>query len=253
MTPLVRPLIGVTACARLDPASDHPRLLYTVVEKYISVVVMSGGTPVIIPPIPESATLLRRLDGLLLTGSASNIDPQHYNGPADPAALRDLHRDNLVLPLIPRAIDAGIPLLGLCRGHQEINVALGGSLTAAVHRSPGRIDHRARPDLDESQRYDAVHPVRLTPGGLLQRLAASDHAVVNSLHGEAIDRLASGLIVEAIADDTTIEAVRLDTPTQFVLGVQWHPEHPVARSWPLSKAIFATFIAAAISYGQTRG
>jgi len=252
MNTLGRPLIGVTACARLDPTSDHPRLSYRVVEKYISAVVLFGGTPVIVPPIPESTALLGRLDGLLLTGSASNIDPKHYNGPADPAAVRDSHRDNLVLPLIPRVIDAGIPLLGLCRGHQEINVALGGSLTAAVHRLPGRIDHRAHPDLDDDQQYGTAHPVRLTPGGLLQRLAASDHAVVNSLHGEAIDRLAPGLIVEAVADDATIEAVRLNTATQFVLGVQWHPEHPVARNWPLSKAIFTTFIAAAIDHARMR-
>lgn len=252
MTAVVRPLIGVTACARLDPASDHPRLIYSAVEKYISAVVLFGGTPVIVPPIPESLALLGRLDGLLLTGSASNIDPQHYNGPADLTALRDSYRDSLILPLIPRAIDAGIPLLGLCRGHQEINVALGGSLTTAVHRLPGRIDHRARLDLDDHQRYDTAHPVRLTPGGLLQRLAASDHAVVNSLHGEAIDRLAPGLIVEAVADDTTIEAVRLNTAAPFVLGVQWHPEHPVARNWPLSKAIFAAFIAAAVNHAQKR-
>ena len=125
-------------------------------------------------------------------------------------------------------------------------------MTPAVHRLPGRIDHRARSDLDDDQRYDVAHQVRLTPGGLLRRLAGSDHAVVNSLHGEAIDRLAPGLVVEAVADDATIEAVRLNTATSFVLGVQWHPEHPVARSWPLSKAIFAAFIGAAIDRAAVR-
>ncbi len=248
----LRPLIGVTACTRLEGTGNSPRLLYSVVEKYISAVVTFGGTPVIVPPLPESAALLSRLDGLLLTGSASNIDPRHYDGPADHTALRDPQRDDLVLPLIPQAIDADIPLLGLCRGLQEINVALGGSLTPAVHRLPGRLDHRARTDLDDNQRYDVAHQVRLTPGGLLQRLAGSDHAVVNSLHGEAIDRLAPDLVVEAVADDATIEAARLNTASSFVLGVQWHPEHPVARSWPLSKAIFATFIGAAIDRAAAR-
>lgn len=252
MTDSVKPLIGVTACARRDSSSDHSRVSYGVVEKYISAVALFGGTPVIVPPILESMALLSQLGGLLLTGSASNIDPQHYNGPENLEVLRDPYRDNLVLPLIPRAIDAGIPVLGLCRGHQEINVALGGSLTPSVHRLPGRIDHRVPPDRDGDQRYDTAHPVRLTAGGLLQRLVASDQAVVNSLHSEAIDRLAPGLVVEATADDTTIEAVRLNTANQFVLGVQWHPEHPVARNWPLSKAIFTTFITAALTYARGR-
>jgi putative glutamine amidotransferase len=154
--------------------------------------------------------------------------------------MHDRARDATTLPLIRRAIDAGLPLIALCRGHQELNVALGGTLHQHVHELPGRANHRAPADLPNAQRYAPSHPVTLTPGGMLAGLAGGQRAMVNSLHAQAIDRLAPGLAVEAISDDGVIEAVRVVDAADFALGVQWHPEWS-ADSDSFSRAIFAAF------------
>ncbi|MBV8534009.1 MAG: gamma-glutamyl-gamma-aminobutyrate hydrolase family protein, partial [Alphaproteobacteria bacterium] len=139
----------------------------------------------------------------------------------------------------------------LCRGHQELNVALGGTLHQNVHELPGKRDHRAPPDQPNEIRYAPVHPVRLKAGGLLAGFASSLEVQVNSLHAQAIDRPAPGLVVEAVAYDDVIEAVRLTGAPGFALGVQWHPEWSIASS-PFSAAIFAAMGAAARDYARRR-
>lgn len=245
MSALSAPLIGVTACIRtLGRGAFH-----SVSDKYVRAITEGvGGIPVIVPALGddgETASLLPRLHGLLLTGSPSNVEPHHYGGtPSRPGTLHDPRRDATTLPLIRLAVAAGVPILALCRGHQELNVALGGTLHQNVHELPGKRDHRAPPDQPNEIRYAPAHPVRLAGGGFLRDLAREPEIMVNSLHAQAIDRPAPGLLVEAVSSDDVIEAVRLTNAPGLVLGVQWHPEWSIATS-RFSAGIFAAFAAAA--------
>ncbi len=154
------------------------------------------GLPLLIPALAEELRLdelVARLDGLVFTGSPSNVEPHHYEGPAShPGTLHDPARDATTLPLIRKAVQAGVPVLGICRGFQEINVAFGGSLHQRVHEVAGHLDHRD----DESQplevQYGPAHEVILQPGGMLHSLAGTERARVNSLHWQGIERLGDG-------------------------------------------------------------
>jgi putative glutamine amidotransferase len=235
------PLVGVPACRKF--VESHP--FHAVGEKYLSALTdASGVVPVIVPALgaclpPE--TLLARLDGLMLTGSVSNVEPRHYAGPASrPGTLHDPHRDATTLPLLRAALSAGIPVLAICRGHQELNVAFGGTLHQQVQEVAGLTDHR-EPDGDSlDSKYAPVHDVSLTPGGVLAALAEGLVQRVNSLHQQGVDRLGEGLQVEAVARDGLIEAVSAPTAPGFVLGVQWHPEWQVMAT-PFYRAIFGAF------------
>ncbi len=251
------PLIGVSACMR--PIERH--VFHAVAEQYVRAVTDGAhGVPLIVPalgPDLDPNDLVARLDGLFLTGSPSNVEPHRYAGPPSRVGtLHDPKRDETTLPLIRAALAAGLPLLAVCRGNQELNVALGGTLHQNVHELPGKHDHRAPRDLPNEERYALVHSVRLAEGGLLARLAGASEARVNSLHAQAIDRLAPGLAVEARAPDGVIEAVRLDRladgrPATFALGVQWHPEWHI-RTDRLAIGIFAAFGDAARARSATR-
>ena len=235
------PLIGVPACVQVP--KELP--IHQVGEKYIAGVAKgAGGIPVLIPAIGDDldmVALVERLDGLMLTGSPSNVEPHHYDGePSSPGTLHDPKRDATTLPLIRAAIDAGVPILAICRGHQELNVAMGGTLHQLVHELPGRIDHRSRKDVPLVERYEPTHPVKLAANGLLRRLFGADEIKVNSLHAQAIDRPAARLLVEAVAPDGTVEAVSLIDGKAFCVGVQWHPEWPRLTD-PASKALFDAF------------
>jgi len=241
------PLIGVTACIRtIAPRGPF----HSVSEKYIQAVTDGvKGIPIIVPALGETgevASLIPQLDGLLLTGSPSNVEPHHYDGePSRPGTLHDPQRDATTLPLIRLAVTEGVPVLGLCRGHQELNVALGGTLHQNVHELAGKRDHRAPRDQPNEIRYAPVHKIRLAAGGLLHELAGEAEILVNSLHAQAIDRPAPGLVIEAVScDDGVVEAVRLPDAPSLVLGVQWHPEWSIATN-RFSAAIFARFAAAA--------
>ena len=239
------PLIGVPAClVQRDGFGYHQ-----VGDKYVdSVIDGAGGLPLLIPalgPRLDFDALLAGLDGLLITGSPSNVEPHHYGGrpprvesPCDPA------RDATTLPLIRRALDLAVPLFAICRGLQELNVALGGTLHQEVHELPGRADHRSDKSVPPAERYAPVHPVRLVPDGMLQRLLDGASTIqVNSLHAQGIDRLAERLRVEASAPDGTIEAVSVAGARGFALAVQWHPEWRVLEN-PTSRRLFAAFGAA---------
>jgi putative glutamine amidotransferase len=207
----------------------------------------SGALPLLIPsgdaPLPVGE-ILAAVDGLLFTGAPSNVAPSHYGASARPGTELDEVRDATTLPLLRAAIAAGKPVLAICRGFQELNVALGGSLHQQVHEIPGRLDHREPQDAPTRDiEYAYAHTVMLSPGGLLARLSGLDQARVNSLHHQGIDRLATALTVEALAPDGQIEAVSAADAKGFLLGVQWHPEWAFAQD-PLSQAIFAGFGAA---------
>jgi putative glutamine amidotransferase len=235
-----KPFIGIPADRRL--LDKH--WFHAVGEKYIDAVAEAAqAVPVLIPALGESHDLdavLERFDGLLLTGSVSNVEPHRYRGPpSDPGTLHDAHRDATTLPLIPAAVSAGLPILGVCRGFQEMNVAFGGSLHQKLHES-GYEDHREDLSQPLDVQYAPAHEVVLEPGGLLRSLADGERITVNSLHSQGIDRLAPGLLVEARAPDGVIEAVRVQDAPTFALAVQWHPEWQVMKS-PFSRALFAAF------------
>ncbi len=246
------PLIGIPVCVRnLEGQSFH-----VVGEKYISAVSdAAGGVPLLIPALGDGydfADLVRRLDGLLMTGSPSNVAVQHYGGPADrPDSPQDPARDATTLPLIRAAVAAGLPLFCICRGFQELNVSLGGTLHTELHSQPGRNDHRSARDGPFDERYAPRHPVRLTPGGVFADILGVTEIQVNSLHWQGIDRLAEGLIVEGTAPDGTIEAVRVENSKGFALGAQWHPEYRVMEN-PVSLALFRAFGEAARAHARSR-
>ncbi|HXO16092.1 MAG TPA: gamma-glutamyl-gamma-aminobutyrate hydrolase family protein [Steroidobacteraceae bacterium] len=236
-----RPLIGIPADRRMVGA--HP--FHMVGEKYARAVLdAAGAAPLLIPSLADELgfdELLQRLDGLLFTGSPSNVEPHLYEGaPSAPGTLHDPARDATTLPLIRKAVRAGVPVFGICRGFQEMNVAFGGTLHQRLHEVPGHLDHRD----DETQplevQYGPAHDVTLEPGGVLRALAVSDRIQVNSLHNQGIDRLGAELAVEARAPDGVIEAFRVRDAQRFALAVQWHPEWKVMSN-PFSRALFAAF------------
>jgi putative glutamine amidotransferase len=247
------PLIGQPACL----IAEETFVFHRVVDKYVMAVLEgAGGLPVLIPalgPRLEIAAVIERLDGLVLTGARSNIEPHHYQGPPPPeGSPKDPARDATTLPLIREAITRGVPLLAICRGIQELNVALGGTLHQEVHAVAGRIDHRSDKTVPPAERYRNAHRIALTRGGVLQALlGGADEVEVNSLHGQAIDRLAPGLAIEAAAPDGTIEAVSVPGAPAFALGVQWHPESGVPDN-PVSRALFAAFGDACRARAATR-
>lgn len=235
-----QPLIGVTTCSK--QLGLHP--FHIVGDKYLRAVAVVGGLPLAIPALPELidiAALLEHLDGLLFTGSPSNVEPHHYQGPASaPDTPHDPARDGLTLPLIRAAVDAGVPLLGICRGFQEINVAFGGSLHQRVHEVGPFMDHRDDPDMPLEVQYGLRHPLLVQPGGLLAGLGLGPQFEVNSVHGQGVERLAPGLRVEGRAPDGLVEAFSVERAPTFALGVQWHPEWQVTEH-PAYLAIFRAF------------
>jgi putative glutamine amidotransferase len=235
------PLIGIPADRRLY--GKH--YFHMVGEKYIEAVAQGAkAVPVLVPALGSEIdlpSLLDACDGLLLTGSSSNVEPQHYGGPAsEPGTLHDPNRDATTLPLIPQAVAAGLPVLAICRGFQEMNVAYGGTLNPRLHEVPGNLDHRDDESLPLDAQYAPAHEVLLEPGGQLQKIAGRDRLRVNSLHWQGVEKLGGDLAVEARAPDGVIEAFRVaDSPT-FALALQWHPEWQFARD-PFSSALFAAF------------
>ena len=236
-----KPIIGVPADRRvLDP---HPFQMAG--EKYLNALIQgSAALPLIIPVMADDVDvdeLLTTFDGLFLTGSYSNVEPHHYDGePSEEGTLHDPHRDAVTLPLAKKALETGVPVLAVCRGFQELNVALGGTLHQKVHEVPGYHNHLENKDDPLDVQYGPAHSVNFTDEGILYDLAGAKSAMVNSLHAQGVAKLASGVTVEAVADDGLIEAFRVDDAAAFALAVQWHPEWRVLQN-ELSTAIFKAF------------
>jgi putative glutamine amidotransferase len=248
----MKPVVGIVA----DVFTGGKHAAHSVQQKYLDAVTGGAGAiAVILPALIDApgsawtetgdlADVLGRLDGLFLTGAVSNVDPARYGATLEnPASPADPARDHVSLSLIELAVACGMPVLGVCRGFQEINVALGGTLHQAVHDVPGFYDHRENASVSLDEQYRPVHDISFAQGGLLHGLTGMASARVNSLHGQGVERLAPGLAVEARAPDGLIEAFRLERTDAFLLGVQWHPEWSF-RNDPLSIAIFRAFGAA---------
>ena len=236
-----KPIIGVPADRRVY--EPHP--WHMVGEKYLKAVIEAAdAVPLIIPVLADDLAideLVDQVDGVMLTGSYSDLEPHHYGHESeDPDALRDPHRDALTLPIARHALETGVPLFAICRGFQELNVVLGGTLHQKLRDVPGYHDHKENPEDPLDVQYGPSHPVNLVEGGLLARLAGADTVMVNSLHGQGVARLADGVTVEAVADDGLIEAFTVDGAAAFALAVQWHPEWKASGN-QFSSAMFEAF------------
>lgn len=247
-----RPVIGISADRRM--IGHHP--FHMAGEKYLTAIAEgAGGIPVLLPALGDVLDIeevLRHLDGIVLPGSPSNVEPYRYAGSASaPGTLHDPQRDATTLTLIPRAVQTGVPLLGICRGFQEMNVAFGGTLLQRVHETPGHLDHRDDESAELEVQYGPAHEVRLEPGGLLNNLAGVEQIQVNSLHWQGVERLGEDLVVEARAPDGLIEAFQVRNAPRFAVAVQWHPEWQVMGN-PFSRALFAAFGDASRERAQTR-
>ena len=245
-----RPLVGVISDRRM--VGIHP--FQMVGEKYLRAVVDGAAAyPVMLPSLDESfnvVDILDRLDGLLLTGSPSNVEPHHYKGePSRPGTWHDPERDVSALALIPSAIRMGMPVLAICRGFQEMNVAFGGKLYQYVHEVPGLQMHKENPDDPIDVQYSAVHAVKLADNGVLQEITGQNRIQVNSLHSQGVEVLGEGLLAEAWAEDGLVEAFRVKEAGGFTLAVQWHPEWKVTEN-PASMAIFGAFGQACKDYRE---
>ena len=248
---LPAPLVGIPCC--LKQIDGHP--FQAAGEKYV-IAVSEGAacTPLLIPSLPsplDAGRLLDSLDGLLITGSPSNVAPHLYGGPPPrPGVAQDPQRDATTLPLLRLAIARGVPVIAICRGFQELNVALGGTLHQHLEEVPGRMDHRGG-EGEPAHVYRYQHEVAFAPGGHFARISGGRAGIrVNSVHGQGVDRLAPGLAVEATAPDGTIEAFRVEGAA-FALATQWHPEW---RYWEddFSTALFAAFGAAVRDHAARR-
>ena len=248
-----RPIVLVPAC--VNQIGAHP--YHTAQLKYVAAVADGAGcAPLIIPALGDATdieALLAVADGFMLTGSPSNVHAGLYGEELLDASLPlDPARDATTLPLIRAVIQRGIPLLAICRGFQEVNVALGGTLHQAVHDVAGMNDHREQKSHTLEQQYAPSHRVLLEPDGRMARILNGVSGImVNSLHGQGINRLAPALAVEARADDGLVEAYRVADAIGFTLAVQWHPEWRFADN-PDSVKLFSAFGEACTEYQHTR-
>lgn len=250
---MTQPIVAVATDVRqFENYSWH-----AVPHQYLEAAVGAAGVlPVLVPSFGarlDLDELLGRVDGVMLTGSKSNVHPSLYgaeateaNGPYDEA------RDATTMPLIRKAIERGVPLLAICRGIQELNVALGGSLATEIQEREGVMDHRAPVSDVQDERFAIRHPVRIEPGSCLAGVFGADEVMVNSVHRQAIERLGDRLQPEAVAPDGTLEAVSVRGAKAFAVGVQWHPEYWAATD-DTSARIFRAFGDAARAHAARRG
>jgi putative glutamine amidotransferase len=211
---------------------------------------VAGALPLMFagePEITDVAALLDTVDGIVLTGARANVHPTRFNTVPDPKhEPYDLHRDEVALALSEACVARGVPLFGICRGLQEMNVAFGGSLHPEIRELPGRMNHRM-PRLENGEIHPDPkvifadrHEVSLTPGGAFATILGREKIRVNSLHGQGILQPGRRVVVEGVAEDGTIEAIRIADSRTFALGVQWHAEYDPQRN-PINRALFEAF------------
>ncbi|MES2322364.1 MAG: gamma-glutamyl-gamma-aminobutyrate hydrolase family protein [Pseudomonadota bacterium] len=247
------PIVIVPACTRQIGSHAY----HAAQTKYVDAVVLGARCAPLVLPALGSGTdidaMLDVCDGVMLTGAASNVHPFHYEQDVtDPSLPQDPARDATTLPLIRAALKRGIPIIAVCRGFQEMNVALGGSLYQAVQDVPGKMDHRENPKAPLEEQYAPAHPVNIEAGGLLHTILGGMASTrVNSLHGQGVNRLAPGIAVEATSDDGLVEAFSVPSAPGFALAVQWHPEWRILDN-PVSMKMFAAFGDACRDYHAKR-
>lgn len=251
----MKPWVWVTHDHRQLGTSPNQSPFTVLGDKYARAVKESAqAEPFTLPTATadQIGDLLDRCDGVLFTGSPSNVAPSFFGQPVlRPHLPLDPLRDALTLPLVRACIDRQVPMLGICRGFQELNVALGGSLHQQVHEVADMLDHREPADQVLAVQYAVAHEIRIVPGSILAEWAGSEQAMVNSLHGQGVDRLAPGLEPLAYAPDGLVEAVQVRDARSFAFAVQWHPEWR-SQEHPLYLRIFQAFGAACRKRQQDR-
>lgn len=258
MSSMTKPVVGVIGNAHVVNDRHNVQLvgqrnLRAIAEVAGALPLMFAGTP----DITDVEALLEAVDGILLTGARANVHPTHFGVEPDPRhEPYDHDRDAMALGLIRACVDRGVPLFGICRGFQEMNVAFGGSLHPEIRDLPGRMNHRM-PRLENGEVHpdpEVVfadrHEVRLAAEGSLARLLGCETIRVNSLHGQGILEPGGRIVIEGVAEDGTIEAIRIADAPSFALGVQWHAEYD-PQSNPINRALFQAFGAALLDHKRT--
>ncbi|MEK9722527.1 MAG: gamma-glutamyl-gamma-aminobutyrate hydrolase family protein [Rhodospirillaceae bacterium] len=239
---MAKPIVGVVANSQMIN-NQYPAQA-TGAMSLEAVAEVCGAMPLIIPSMPDAVDLhviLQMCDGFLLTGGRPNVHPDEYGHVATEAhGTFDRGRDGIALPMIRACVERGQPILGVCRGFQEFNVAFGGTLHPEIRELPGRMNHRMPPDGTLEEKFALRHPIKLTADGVFARLFGSDEVLVNSLHGQGIEDAGGRIVVEGWAPDGTPEAISIKDAPGFALAVQWHPEYKAGED-PVSKPLFEAF------------
>jgi putative glutamine amidotransferase len=250
-----RPVVGIIGNSHRIENRFH---IQGVGERNLRAVAeVSGAIPLMFPSIPEITdvgALLEIVDGVVLTGARANVHPTRFNvDPCERHEPYDIHRDDVALAVSEACVARGVPLFGICRGLQEMNVAFGGSLHPEIRELPGRINHRM-PRLENGEIHPDPkvifadrHDVQLTPGGAFARILGCETIRVNSLHGQGILEPGERVVIEGVAEDGTIEAIRIADARSFALGVQWHAEYDPQKN-PINRALFEAFGQALTEY-----
>ncbi len=248
-----RPIVGIISNSYLLNDQYPAHAGGTMNSEAIATV--SGCMPLLIPADPRFVSveeLLETCDGFLLTGGRPNVHPEEYGEEySDAHGDMDRARDAITLPLVRACVDRGQPFFGICRGFQEVNVAMGGSLHPEIRDLPGRDNHRMPPDGTLEEKFEIRHMVHLKEGGLFQDLFGATEVMTNTLHGQGIKRPGARVIVEGHADDGTPEAIHIKDAPGFTMSVQWHPEWDAAND-PVSRPLFTAFGDAVRSYADAR-
>ena len=239
---MARPVIGIIGNSYL--VNDEYPVQASGVMNVEAVSQICGALPLIVPALDTQVPvddLMAACDGFVFTGGRPNVHPEEYgHAPTEAHGAFDRDRDRLVLPLIRACVDRGQPVLGICRGFQEFNVAFGGTLHPEIRDLPGRMNHRMPPDGSMEEKFAMRHAISLTPGGVFARMFGSDEVLVNSLHGQGIEEAGERIVIEGHAPDGTPEAIHIAGAPGFAIAVQWHPEWNAVND-PVSEPLFARF------------
>jgi len=249
-----KPIVGISTNETIN--FNGRQVSHSVGKRYVnSVMNFSGVLPVLIPPCinkDDLEFLLDKMHGIVLTGGRANVEPHHYNGPKFPKDEPvDPDRDRIVLDIIPKCVERKMPIFGICRGIQEINISYGGTLFYRVHQENGKKDHRmpTNDDATIEEIFRPKHQIEFSKNSILRELVNEERFMVNSLHGQGIQRLGKDLNVEACSEDGLIEAISIKNYSSFGIGVQWHAEfHPEREENYLNKKLLESFGEACLEY-----